>query len=433
VSFSDVQPSPQDSSLETIAEMLFGLMIRNVASQGLVFVDPHALDRRSRPGCIIASPSYWADQTDASKQDYVYYWKRDGAIVAMESATSGVPMDSARVEMHLTNYVKFAQLCQGTAAGDQAKFTIDGQPFTPWKPQSDGPALQTLALLRAFPLLDRATQSTARTVADQNTTFLLSAYQKPTGSPWEEVTGNSFFARAVQLQCFIELTTQTIGMSAPAELADAITWLTDQLAGHWANDQYLTFSPSVENTPGAYDPNMDVVMASIYGAINCTDAKLLATAAKIRRQWTEDPDYRYAVNPRDHELGMGPLLGRYPGDTYDGVGSTTGQGHPWALCTCNFAELYYRLAKAIEGGAAVPSDPVAEPFLTQVEINPATSPGAAAAALRAAGDRMLHAIVYHSDNLEISEQFDRDTGYEKSVSNLTWSYAAFLSAVRARS
>jgi hypothetical protein len=31
-----------------------------------------------------------------------------------------------------------------------------------------------------------------------------------------------------------------------------------------------------------------------------------------------------------------------------------------------------------------------------------------------------------------SEQFDGITGYEKSVRNLTWSYAAFLSAVRAR-
>jgi glucoamylase len=33
----------------------------------------------------------------------------------------------------------------------------------------------------------------------------------------------------------------------------------------------------------------------------------------------------------------------------------------------------------------------------------------------------------------LSEQFDGVTGYEKSVKNLTWSYAAFLSAVRARS
>ena len=45
---------------------------------------------------------------------------------------------------------------------------------------------------------------------------------------------------------------------------------------------------------------------------------------------------------------------------------------------------------------------------------------------------MLQAIVYHSDHLELSEQFDASTGYEKSVRNLTWSYAAFLSAMRAR-
>jgi glucoamylase len=81
----------------------------------------------------------------------------------------------------------------------------------------------------------------------------------------------------------------------------------------------------------------------------------------------------------------------------------------------------------------VPSDPVAAPFLAQVQIEAGTSTADAAAALRAAGDRMLHAVVYHSDNLELSEQFDRDTGYTRSVSNLTWSYAAFLSAVRARS
>ena len=45
---------------------------------------------------------------------------------------------------------------------------------------------------------------------------------------------------------------------------------------------------------------------------------------------------------------------------------------------------------------------------------------------------MLQAIVYHSDHLELSEQFDAVTGFEKSVASLSWSYAAFLSAVRAR-
>ena len=41
-------------------------------------------------------------------------------------------------------------------------------------------------------------------------------------------------------------------------------------------------------------------------------------------------------------------------------------------------------------------------------------------------------MVFHSDHLELSEQFDKDTGFEKSVRDLTWSYASFLAAVRAK-
>lgn len=70
--------------------------------------------------------------------------------------------------------------------------------------------------------------------------------------------------------------------------------------------------------------------------------------------------------------------------------------------------------------------------LSQIGIGADTSAADAGQALLAAGDAMLHAIVYHSDHLELSEQFDATTGYEKSVRNLTWSYAAFLSATRAR-
>jgi glucoamylase len=45
---------------------------------------------------------------------------------------------------------------------------------------------------------------------------------------------------------------------------------------------------------------------------------------------------------------------------------------------------------------------------------------------------MLRAVIYHSDHLELSEKFDGTSGFEKSVRDLTWSNAAFLSAVRAR-
>jgi glucoamylase len=102
------------------------------------------------------------------------------------------------------------------------------------------------------------------------------------------------------------------------------------------------------------------------------------------------------------------------------------------VSTANFAELYYRLAKQITTAGTVPLDDLSASFLSQVGVDTSTTPPAAAAALQGAGDQMLQAIVFHSDHPELSEQFDAISGHQKSVSNLSWSYASFLSAMRAR-
>ena len=80
----------------------------------------------------------------------------------------------------------------------------------------------------------------------------------------------------------------------------------------------------------------------------------------------------------------------------------------------------------------MPLKDLSRPFFAQVGVADDAGTDVAATALRDAGDAMLRAILLHSDHLELSEQFDGTSGYEKSVRNLTWSYAAFLSAVRAR-
>lgn len=102
------------------------------------------------------------------------------------------------------------------------------------------------------------------------------------------------------------------------------------------------------------------------------------------------------------------------------------------MSTANFAELYYRLANQITATGTVPLDDLSAIFFTQIGVDSSTTPSAASAALLAAGDQMLRAIVFHSDHLELSEQFDATSGYEKSVSNLSWSYASFLSAIRSQ-
>ncbi|MCA2211364.1 glycoside hydrolase family 15 protein [Jidongwangia harbinensis] len=428
----------QRTDFQVIAQHMLILMMRNVAADGFLFEDPVQPGRFATPGCVIAAPSYPANSPGVD-QDYVFNWTRDAAITAMELAATNMPARPGGGVGPLEDYVRFAAICQGNAMPTLAHacFTIEGN-SRPWTEQNDGPALQTVAILQAFAQLDGPTQDLARQVIDRNLDFLVGAYQQPTTSLWEEHSGYSFFARAVQLRCFREIAANTIGVTVPPGCQEAAGWLQDALAGHWDGTRYLTLigdaEPPTDPAGPGYDPNIDIVMAAIYGAVPIGDPRLLATAAELRRQWSDPAAPTvYPVNLADQDLGIGPMLGRYPADTYDGdVADPVEGGHPWALTTCNFAELYYRLASAVRGTGSVPYQELSAPFFAQVGVAADTPPQDAADALEHAGDRMLQAAIYHSDNLELSEQFDGTTGYCRSVSNLTWSYAAYLSAVRAK-
>ncbi len=431
------------TNLSIIAQHMYVLMMRNISSDGFLIDDP-VTGTPSRPGCMIAAPSY-PSHTPGVDQDYVFNWVRDAAITAMELAAAQVPDDTLGGAEPLDDYVTFARLCQQNAQPTlgHACFTVGGQ-SRPWTEQSDGPALQTLAVMHAYKRLDPAVRPVADELIRVNLGYLLAEYRNPTTNLWEEHAGLSFFTRSVQLRCFRDVAANSLGIPVPAGVAEAIAWLTDALPQHWNGTCYLSMlaapGPGEANRPAltadvGYDPNIDIVCACIYGAIEATDPRLLATAALLRNQWADpaSPSF-YPVNGADNTRGLGPLLGRYPGDYYDGdMQDHQRGGHPWPLCTSNFAELYYRVANAITSGATVPFDHgVSRDYFTQVGIAADTPPPQAADLLRAAGDRMLRAVVFHSDHLELSEQFDGTSGYEKSVTNLTWSYAAFLSAVRAR-
>lgn len=424
-----VRPALTLSNLTAVAQYVFWLMFRNVASDGLVFEDPVNAGVLSKPGCVLASPS-WENSATQVTQDYVYNWTRDAAIAAMELAAG--PLATSQP---LTDYVQFAQTCQNSAAGmghfDRASFLIDGTARA-WTDQTDGPALQTLAILQLFAQLDTPGQAVATAVIAANLNFLEAAYAAETYNLWEEVYGTSFFARAAQLKCFQAVAANTLGIPVPSWLSAAMPWLENALGTHWTGQYYQSVLPApLSKVP--YDPNIDIVMAAIYGAIPVTDTKLLATAALLRSQWTDpSSQYFYPINGADQQRGIGPMLGRYPGDTYDGDTDAQTGDHPWAVSTANFAELYYRLAKQITTMGTVPLDELSASFFSQVGAHPSAAPPATAEALRNAGDQMLQAIAFHSDHLELSEQFDATTGYEKSVSNLSWSYASFLSAVRAK-
>ncbi|MGD0602991.1 MAG: glycoside hydrolase family 15 protein [Streptosporangiaceae bacterium] len=425
--YSLVKPAVTQTDPAALAPYMFWLLFRNLGSDGLVFEDPVNTGVISRPGCVLAAPA-WENSVTHVTQDYVYNWTRDAAIVAIELAAGPLPTTQP-----LVDYVQFAQVCQASGGDfDRGSFLINGTPRS-WTNQSDGPALQTLAILQFDGQLDAPTQATANAVVAANLNFLQNAYQGETYNLWEEEYGASFFARSVQLRCFLAVTANTAGIPVPGWLSTAIPWLESALAGHWNGQCYQSVLPVPSDYRAPYDPNIDIVMAAIYGAVAVTDTKLLATAALLRSQWTDPASsYFYPINGADQGRGIGPMFGRYPGDVYDGDTDALVGDHPWPVSTANFAELYYRLAQQITTSGTVPLDDLSAGFFSQLGIDASATPAAAAAALETAADQMLQAIIFHSDHFELSEQFDATSGYEKSVANLSWSYAAFLSAVRAK-
>ncbi len=437
-------PGTSGADPSAVAPYMFSLMLRNMATNGFLIADHNAPGNFSMPGCVLASPSWSNYPGDVAgiSQDYVFNWTRDAAITVsafLDQAPAQAPAEAAT--QILARYVDFASTCQsGGGILGQAKYTPEGWP-TGAVDESDGPALRVLTLLQGFAGLGPGTQNAARSVISADLVYLLdnSRYQQPTVTHWEDTVGQSLFARSVQLRCLNQVIAAGPGLniSVPAAAQSAASWLGQQLPMHWSpvdncyvsvlDGQRLTGDPAAP-----YDPSVDPILACVYGdGILPTDPKLLSTAAQVRAQWTTGVG-AYPVNSADAGRGLGPLIGRYVGDQYDGLSLTSPTGHPWGVCTCAFAQLYYELASAVDKGAPVPSDPLAATFLSQVGVTASGPVSEVVSALKVAGDNMLNAVVYHSNYFELSEQFDQATGFELSVSNLTWSYAAFLLAVGAR-
>lgn len=459
LNYQHVQAAVPRSGQAPVSAVMVALMLRNVSQAGYLFTtDPYPDGEAvavSAAGCVLASPSY-PGEPPYIDQSYVFHWTRDAAIAAIEMAHNPVPLEPDGSSRHLCDYVTFSQTCQTSAISGnvfyRACYQIDGA-VRAWSDQKDGPALQNLAFIQALPLLTAAAGAVAQTVAQTNLDHIVADWSSTAGTynPWEEVMGDSFFATSVQLRCLREVaTTNQLNLTVDAAaLTAAIAGLTGALEAHWdpARNLYVSVrngvlpDDSLQTNLDGYDPNIDIVIACIYGSILCTDPQLLATAAKVRATFDTGGPSAYPINAQDEARSLGPMIGRYPSDVYDGDVSQDranhARDHPWALCTAHFAELYFRVARQFDNGAPVPYGPLTGPFFDQIgldeaTVNDATKAATVAATVRAAGDRMLQAIIFHSDHYRLSEQFDAETGFEKSVDDLTWSYAAYLSAVRAR-
>ena len=121
---------------------------------------------------------------------------------------------------------------------------------------------------------------------------------------------------------------------------------------------------------------------------------------------------------------------------YDGTVNQGGDmGHPWPLCTANLARFYYQCIIEIADIPSVTIVETMEPFFQQIGFSNSGKIDKSSReynklqnCLLIAGDKLMRAIVYHSDHLELSEQFDRTHGTCMSVRSLTWSYSSFIAS-----
>jgi glucoamylase len=423
-------------------------------------------------GAVIASPQN-------ANPNYTYHWVRDAALTMNVLVTlytqSTDPTERQNYWNLLSAYIDFSLNNQITSNPSRAfgrglgepKFNLDGTAFTGgWnRPQDDGPALRAITCIRlANYLLDSADPAQVAVVKAKlydstlptnsliksDLEYVSHNWQLTCYDLWEEVSGHHFYTRLVQRRALVE------GAKLARRLADsgAVDWYTQQVAAlepalraHWdAASSLIRPTLDRDNGLGYKTSNIDtaVILAVLHASspddsfFGPADDMVFATAAGLLAAFPASLYTINAVTVSPDGNPMGTAIGRYPEDQYDGGSGT--QGNPWVLCTAALAEWCYRAANELDRTGQFTVSDLNKPLL--LLLNPTQfnglQPGQTLARsdpvfssvlseLRAAGDRQLARIKYHSyPDGSLSEQMNRFTGFMQSARDLTWNYACML-------
>ena len=364
----------------------------------------------------------------------------------------------------------------------EPKFNVDGSAFTGnWgRPQRDGPPLRAITLMRYMrayneshaelwaqrshmfeDLYDARLPANSTIKADLE--YTSHYWREPGFDLWEEVNGMHFFTAIVQLRALRE------GRRVASLFADhgAARWYEDQaerlqrelLPRFWSEEKGHIVETLDSSRSGL---DCGILLGSIHGTTTeCSTNPLEAEQCEYAPYSDEillsllhlvrDQAFRYPINakpvtvsPQDDisELaGVG--VGRYPEDGYDGYETIPERGNPWFLCTSSISEVLYRTRLHLQKTGVLTVTERGLPFWNALIPSQHPSPGSykkgndvyeeAVRRLKSVGDAFLKVVRTHVDGEgSMSEQFDRGNGYMRGATDLTWSYGAFLQAVRAR-
>jgi len=424
-----------------------------------------------RPGSVLASPVPAHYDPDP---DYFFHWFRDAAIVIdalrvaltagytghfavtrfrefLQFSLSLHSLDGrellaqgsfrAKVQPAFLQYVRpdaeIAALSGDAVQGDvrvNADGTLD---FIRWsRPQTDGPALRGLALLRwwrQFPYLreDPTLRSALSEAIIADLAFTLAHAGSPCGDVWEEQVGYHYHTQLLQAEALTRGAEwlEESGHSAQARRSrlaaeDAVA----RLDGFWDDTAGFYRSRAAATSGGAArDPDIAVVLSVLHaqragGRHSVLDPRVQATLTALEEIFEAE----YAIN-RDRPEDRGPAMGRYANDGYYGGGA-------WYLATLGAAEFYFRLALALRSGRHMAVVPANARFRQRLGADQVAVEGEELPRLAIArGDAIMRTVqAFTPGSGELSEQFDRSTGAQTSAKDLSWSYAAFITAAASR-
>jgi len=388
-------------------------------------------------GGVLASP----DTNVPGGGSYYFHWERDGAL-SMRALM--VTANGANISEPMMSYVSWVLKVQaepdpnGIDVRSEPKYNLpNGDVFTGgWcRPQTDGPALRsTTLILYAKSLLASGQEDYVKQylwtsnsnykggAIKYDLDWIAANWKQDSCDLWEEIRSNDFFWNRLNMK-----RTLLLGASFASSMGDSNTAATYNAAAmavnatlmaHW-NGAYLFESQNRQK-----DASVIVALNDGYaddGLFSPTSEYVAGTIKALNTLFCAT----FSINGIDTKANIpGVLYGRYEGDGYGG-------GNPWVLTTAALAEQFYRGAS--ETLNQLPSQVALLIWQDILNLSPTEMSSAVIMAkkMAAAGDSVLYRVAYHATpaGFHLSEQLDKNTGTEKSATDLTWSYATVLKAM----
>lgn len=256
---------------------------------------------------------------------------------------------------------------------------------------------------------------------------------------WEEVSGSSFFTTANQHRALIQGSALAASLGQPdASYSTVAPQILCFLQTFWSSSGgYAVANINVNNGRTGKDANTILSSISTFdpaaGCDSLTFQPCSDRALSNHKAVTDSFRSVYGINS-GIAAGTAVAVGRYSEDVYY-------NGNPWYLCTLAAAEQLYDALIVWEAQGYIEVTSTSLAFFKDLSSSVTTGTYASGTstyttlynAVTAYAEGYVNVVAtYTPSNGSLSEQFDKSTGAQLSAYDLTWSYAAFLSAAARR-